>query len=177
LDASCGINSADLTLFTQSYQTSNWWADFNCSGFVTLSDFSLFGTHNGHNCGSQRTIPIPPEFVARLLAKSGEGDALLEDSPAMPTKFALEPNFPNPFNPATEIRYAVPAPGGHVSIEVFDASGTRIKVLVDQDKQAGTYAAIWKGTNENGSQVPSGVYFCRMKAPQFTANTKMILVR
>ncbi len=94
-----------------------------------------------------------------------------------PERFALHANVPNPFNPFTRIRYDVPARGGRVRIVVYDVQGHRVRVLVDEVKRPGRYEVAWRGRDDRGRRVASGVYFCRMEAPGFSATRKMSLLK
>ncbi len=94
-----------------------------------------------------------------------------------PSAFSLTQNRPNPFNPATEIRFEVPSPGSEVVIDVYDVHGRQVKRLVDKHCEAGVWSVMWHGTDANGAAVSSGIYFCRMKAGDFTAARKMVLMQ
>ena len=76
-----------------------------------------------------------------------------DNDEGIPTVYALEQNFPNPFNPSTKIKYSVPQ-SSNVVIKVFDILGNEIAVLMDEEKSVGTYKLNW-----NASNLPSGVYF------------------
>jgi len=89
----------------------------------------------------------------------------------------LRQSAPNPFNPTTTLEYSVAGTGGHVRIDVYDASGRHVASLVDADKAPGMYAATWGGASDSGVKVSSGVYFCRMEAPGFTESCKLVLVK
>ncbi|RMH58906.1 MAG: T9SS C-terminal target domain-containing protein [Bacteroidetes bacterium] len=89
----------------------------------------------------------------------------------VPTAFVLEASYPNPFNPQTTIRYAV-REAGPVRLEVFDALGRRVAVLVDEVKPVGWHQA----TFEAGS-LASGVYLYRIEAGAFTAVRQMVLMK
>ena len=172
MNGDCIVNPVDFGYFAPWYGSSapgRWVADFNCDGAVDPVDFGFFGDHFGHECGSVRTLPMPPEFLARL--ETGDwSDAAIDG-------FSASPNTPNPFNPITHISYEVPVDGAHVSIVVFDLAGRQIKALVDGDKPAGEHQTTWDGTNEFGQEVPSGVYFYRVEAPGFSDKRKMVLVK
>ncbi|MCK4539412.1 MAG: T9SS type A sorting domain-containing protein [Candidatus Krumholzibacteria bacterium] len=86
------------------------------------------------------------------------------------------PYHPNPFNPTTEITYSLPE-AGHVSIEIFDASGRRITHLVDKQKSAGIHKATWNGLDQGGTAVSSGIYFYRIKTGKWSQSRKMVLMR
>ena len=85
-------------------------------------------------------------------------------------------NMPNPFHLQTTIKYQIPDAGG-VSLRAYDSSGRLVKVLVDEEKPAGSYASRWDGKNISGQEVPSGVYFCRLQTGEFVSTRKVILVR
>jgi hypothetical protein len=105
---------------------------------------------------------------------------LLEESGAgLPLSFSLYQNSPNPFNPATQIRYSVPAlragsgeGAGLVTLKVYDLLGRELATLVNETKQPGVYETVW-----NASNIPTGVYIYRLTAGSRSAVRKMILVR
>ena len=88
----------------------------------------------------------------------------------------LAQNFPNPFNPATTIRYDLKAKG-LVTIKVFDVSGRLVRTLLSGVKDAGSYSVSWDGANNSGTRAASGVYFCRMQARDFEAVKKLVLLK
>jgi len=88
-----------------------------------------------------------------------------------PSSFLLHQNSPNPFNPVTTLRYDV-IRLGHVCVTVFDLFGRVVSTLVDEVQPPGTYAVVW-----NGDGHPSGVYFYRMVAGDFTQTKKMVLMK
>jgi hypothetical protein len=90
--------------------------------------------------------------------------------------FRLHQNHPNPFNPTTRIRYELGS-RVHVSLSVFDVGGRLIKDLVDEDAGPGTFTREWDGTNANGEQVSTGVYFYRLNAGSFAETRKMVLIK
>jgi hypothetical protein len=96
--------------------------------------------------------------------------------PSVPKSHVLYANAPNPFNPETVIRFALPE-RSHVRLEVFDVTGRLVKVLKDGEEKAGYFAAAWDGTDFTGRPVGSGIYFVRMDAGSFGATRKMLLVR
>ncbi len=85
--------------------------------------------------------------------------------------FTLEQNSPNPFNPKTEIKYATPA-AGLVSLIIYDMLGKEISVIVNQYQKAGSYSV-----NFDGSDLPSGVYFYKLKAGGKVDIKRMILIK
>lgn len=95
----------------------------------------------------------------------------LHARPAEPSRFALQQNYPNPFNPTTRISYTLPSSAA-VRLEVFNTLGERIGSLVDEFQSAGEHSVQFDAAN-----VPSGVYFYRMRAGAFVEVKKMILMR
>jgi len=94
----------------------------------------------------------------------------------IPTEWNLSQNRPNPFNTETTIRYQVPK-FSYVKIEIFNLIGQHLRTLVNEDKNPGTYKAIWNGKDDQGLSVGSGIYIYRMNAGEFTAIKKMVLVQ
>ncbi len=89
----------------------------------------------------------------------------------IPEKFDLLPNFPNPFNPVTTIRYQLPK-AAFVEIRIFNLQGREVQQLVDAYQQAGYYRI-----QLDGKQMASGTYFCKIKAGNFVKVRKMILMK
>ncbi len=90
--------------------------------------------------------------------------------------YVLHDNRPNPFYSNTTIRYDVKE-FGNVQIAIYNVLGERVKTLVNRNHAAGQYTLEWNGTDDSGSQVPGGMYLCRMIAKGFVSNKKMLLLR
>ena len=88
-----------------------------------------------------------------------------------PDKYFLYSNFPNPFNPVTTVRYDLPVTAP-VKIQIFDALGRKIAVLVDQIQSAGIHSVRF-----DGSSLGTGIYFIRMETPAFSQVKKMVLMK
>jgi glucose/arabinose dehydrogenase len=89
----------------------------------------------------------------------------------VPTRYSLEQNFPNPFNPSTKIEYTIPT-RQHVRLEVVDVLGREIATLVDGVEQPG-----YKSIEFAASSLPSGIYFYRLMAGSFDQTNKMIVLK
>jgi hypothetical protein len=89
---------------------------------------------------------------------------------------ALLGNYPNPFNPETAISYSVKS-DAPVTLEVYNLKGQKIRTLVNSDVKGGNYTVTWKGDDEHGNKVASGVYFYKMSSGKFTSSKKMILLK
>ncbi|MCD4690424.1 hypothetical protein K8S17_03085 [bacterium] len=95
----------------------------------------------------------------------------------VPDRHSLRQNVPNPFNPMTTIAYEVPAGGGHVTIEIVDVAGRVVRTLVDGPEAEGVRSVVWDGTDANGDQMATGVYFYRMTADEVESVRKMMLLK
>lgn len=93
------------------------------------------------------------------------------DNKFIPTPFRLFQNYPNPFNPSTKIEYFIPI-SDNVSLEIYNTLGQKIKTLLNKYMPAGYHVIEF-----NAQNLPSGVYFCRIKAGEFQDEKKMILLR
>ena len=103
-----------------------------------------------------------------------EGDVLsnlAEGLSAIPGTYRLLQNYPNPFNPSTTIRFSIPK-AGPVSLKIYNLLGEEISTLVSERLQAGTHSVQW-----NALGIPSGVYFYRLQAGDFTGTKKLLLLR
>ena len=89
---------------------------------------------------------------------------------------SLAQNYPNPFNPSTTIRYSVKE-NAHVSLKIYNVAGRLVRTLVDGDKAAGAYREAWKGRNNAGVPVSSGVYFYKLVSKNFSMTRKMVLLK
>lgn len=99
----------------------------------------------------------------------------------VPVDFALQQNFPNPFNPTTTIAFQVPeiADGGtaKTTLKIYNILGKEIITLVDDLKLPGSYSVAWNAKDKNGLLVPSGIYLYRLQSGSFAVMKKMILVK
>ncbi len=95
---------------------------------------------------------------------------------ALPKAFELNQNFPNPFNATTQISYIL-TKGSNVSLQIYNTMGQKVRTLVDEYRDAGSYSVEWDGKNDNGSDVASGVYLYKMQAGDFVDSKKMTLLK
>ena len=94
----------------------------------------------------------------------------------IPSDFSLQQNFPNPFNPSTEIRFDLPEEG-QVELSVFNMQGQKVRTLESGRMTPGYHAIIWNGTNDNGSRVSTGMYFYSIQTNKFQAVRKMLFLK
>ena len=115
----------------------------------------------------------PPYFSDDGTASGGKGFMVAggEEQPSAQRHFALHQNHPNPFNPATRIRYTL-SERCHARLIVYDVLGRHVATLVDEVQGAGEKNVSW-----NAGNLSSGVYFYRLEAGDFVSTRKMILMR
>jgi len=94
----------------------------------------------------------------------------------VPEVFALYPNYPNPFNPMTTIRYDLPQ-RSEVLITIYDILGREIRTLVNDLQDTGNKSVIWDSTDKFGRSVGTGIYLYQIQAGKFTRTWKMLLLR
>jgi hypothetical protein len=97
-------------------------------------------------------------------------------SAALPLSFEIHQNYPNPFSPQTTIQYAL-AEDSRISLQIYGSLGQEVRVLADEHKDAGLHTIVWDGRNDAGRRVPSGTYFLRLEAGDYTATKKLSVIR
>jgi photosystem II stability/assembly factor-like uncharacterized protein len=97
-------------------------------------------------------------------------EEVLVDNPA-PIDYSLKQNYPNPFNPTTTIKYFIPELR-FVTLKVYDVLGNEIATLVNEENSAGEYEVEFDGTG-----LPSGIYFYRLRSGLFVETKKMVLMK
>ena len=93
-----------------------------------------------------------------------------------PIVFSLNQNYPNPVLSKTVIKYAIPKTC-KVELKLYDVTGRQVTVLVDENQKPGYYKVNWHIRNVSEKQLANGVYFYRLKAGDFVATKKMVIVR
>jgi len=135
------------------------------SGFYT-NDNCVFTADVFHCQGYNE----PENIVQNNQFKSKEKDNTI------PLEFSLSQNYPNPFNPTTLIKYSLKQ-NSWVTIIIYNILGQEVKRLADRYENAGYSSIIWDGTDNYGSQVSSGIYFCRLTAGDYIDQKKMVVIR
>ena len=101
----------------------------------------------------------------------------VDDVQVNPYEYALHDNFPNPFNPETQIRFSIGSQED-VKLIIYDVVGRQVRTLVNGSSfSPGFHVANWDGLDDKGQKVPSGLYIYRIKAGSFIADKKMLLVK
>ncbi len=172
----------------------NAWMDFNNNGSWADPGEQIFKDELIPAGQSYLPVPIPgdavpppvfsrfrfstePELYFVGIAIDGEVEDYYADyiinnvenpqnNDALPTEFKLMQNFPNLFNPVTEIRYDIPKPV-FVRLTLYNISGQEIAILVNEQKSPGSFTVKWNGTNKQGQAVAACIYLYRIEAGDF----------
>ncbi len=139
-----------------SFQQMQSLENFNVKGY------SFIDAQNGYVCGDS----------GRVLKTTNGGLTFISQNGGLPPdKYSLSQNFPNPFNPVTDIKFNIPI-SGFVKIMIYDQLGREIAMLVNQQMQPGSYSVDWDASN-----YPSGVYFYKLETGDYTETKRMVLVK
>jgi hypothetical protein len=140
---------------------------------------AVSGPQHGLNCTvGQACVGLTARPTASLEIGFWPGyHAVLSPVPLPITaRWWLDPAYPNPFNPRTRIRYALPV-SCRVSLIIFDLRGQRVRRLLEAQQPVGAHEAIWDGLSDDGSAVASGLYIARLESQLGVLTRKMLLAR
>jgi hypothetical protein len=93
-----------------------------------------------------------------------------------PEEFKLYPNYPNPFNPSTTIKFEIPQ-ASTISLKIFDIMGREVTTLINGYRTEGYHEVVWNGIDKNSHPVSSGIYFYKLHSNQKVLTQKMVLVK
>ena len=148
--------------------TSNGIGEFHLPFFIILN----MAVGGGWPGSPDSTTPFPDTMFVDYVRvyKVATGVATVGPGP-VPDRFLLQQNYPDPFNPSTTIRYALPA-RMHVTLTVYNTLGGHVATLVNGSQEAGYHDVRFDGRN-----LASGVYFYRLMAGDFVETKRLLLVR
>jgi hypothetical protein len=164
-DTALKLSGSELiTNGTKTYSNGSYTYSFKYTAPATLGTQTLYATGlastgSGWNFAPDKTITVV--------------SATNVESSSIPDKFSLEQNYPNPFNPSTIINYQISS-ARFVSLKIFDVVGKEVATLVNEIKQPGNYNSSFNTINY---ALPSGIYFYRLQAGNYTATKKMLLIK
>jgi len=158
------------TLGTEYYSTSDsgligYWRfdileDLGIGGGGTddVRDFSIYGNH----CDLVGDATLE---LSNIWTGIGESDS------EVPNSFFVYQNYPNPFNPNTALSFVI-GQSSFVKLKIYDVLGNEVATLVNEEKPAGTYEVTWYA-----GDLPSGLYFYQLRAGDYVAAKKMLLIK
>ncbi|MCL2063118.1 MAG: T9SS type A sorting domain-containing protein [Candidatus Cloacimonetes bacterium] len=145
---------------------------------LTITEMMTMSTYTNNGWDFENIWDIKPEIngglpYLRLSSLVNEYDKI---KGTLSISSYLIGNFPNPFNPETEIRYSI-GNDENVSITIYNIRGQKVKNILNRFMEKGEHSVIWNGTDENGKYVSSGVYFYQMRVEDNIETQKMILLK
>ncbi len=139
---------------------------FNIINGGTIATYIVKAYTSTMESGYDHNVTYYGQYAAKV-SVSNQNSEFID----VPASVALEQNFPNPFNPSTEIHFSLPD-ASHVKLSVFDLLGREVALLVDGERSAGYYSVQF-----DGKSLPSGIYFYRLQAGTYTEIKKMQLIK
>ncbi len=104
------------------------------------------------------------------------GPTAIDDSRNNPLTFKLYENYPNPFNPSTNIKFDLPETD-RVKLAVFNILGQKVRTLANKTFSAGSHVVSWDGKDDQGKALSSGIYFLKLQSKKYSAVRKMVLMK
>ena len=144
---------------------------------MTAADLSQLNVTLSPYGSAIYTVSVTRDTVHIVTSVSGQ-----ERGTGVPDQAFLHQNFPNPFNPATTIRFDLPEEG-RVTLRVFDLLGREVAALMEAERGAGRHEVVWDGKTVAGTTAGTGVYFFRMEffpasgAPPYANTRSMVLLK
>lgn len=178
--------SDSANIYIKTFQDSTWYEtleiplnglthidqSLNCAVFNNQQIWITFDAiYNGNK--DVYALTVPASFVVDSVMTSVKQQAENNNSPS---DFVLYQNFPNPFNSNTSLKYQLPE-ATEVKLEIYNLLGQRIRTLVDQFQNTGSYSINWDGTDDFHHPVASGVYLYQLKTKSFIKAKKLIVLR
>jgi len=146
---------------------------FTAGNYVTTAQVSIERSSLQNSEGEE----IPHRTIGAEIQIDCPTSADGEDEESQnPSTYALGQNYPNPYNPVTQITYQLPQPGV-VSLKIYNVQGQLVRTLVNEYKPAGAHSISWNGRSDLGMEVSSGIYFYRIQAGKFTETKRMVLIK
>jgi flagellar hook assembly protein FlgD len=116
---------------------------------------------------------VKPDYLKTTFKESTSNEEMGLDNPQ---NIKLKQNYPNPFNPSTTISFSLDKPA-NIHLIIYSADGTEIASLVNGYQTEGKHSVVWNGTDANGIEVSSGIYFYTLKTDKKAVTKKMLLLR
>ncbi|OGU51749.1 MAG: hypothetical protein A2315_02435 [Ignavibacteria bacterium RIFOXYB2_FULL_35_12] len=187
------VNLSDVMVLAKSTDYNLWYnygflKDNNEFKLTNLpyGNYKLFAQKIGFNDGESTDLQITQSTKEingvniQIIITSAIDEKFLPD------EFTLYQNFPNPFNPVTKIRYAIPSnvkrERSNVMLKVYDILGNEVATLVNEEQEPGYYEVEFstKGGSASGGNalnIASGVYFYRLTSGRFVSTKKMLMIK
>jgi photosystem II stability/assembly factor-like uncharacterized protein len=162
------LGSAQKFIFTSD--SGNTWTENPAPNHSKIFDLVFADSMHGYAVGD----------VGVILKYDTTVVSVNSPEPLYPrASIKLYPNYPNPFNPTTNIKFDIPVSmsGAIVELNIYDLNGRLVRTLLKDSKPQGEYSVKWNGFDNTDRAVASGVYICRLTAGAYSQVRKMILLR
>ncbi|MEO0098162.1 MAG: FlgD immunoglobulin-like domain containing protein [candidate division WOR-3 bacterium] len=136
--------------------------------------YSLTDNLNIRDC--PQYSPLGDAITCSFEVGTPEGDGGQGRETGLAKGFFLYPNYPNPFNSQTSLKYQIPY-SCKVSLDIYNTAGRFVRRIVNEEQKAGIYDYTWDGKDDKGKDLPQGVYFYRLKVKGFEDIKKTVLLR
>jgi hypothetical protein len=162
--------------------TSFDWTQYSTTFYVMTDSFNTTGSKKGPVNSVEIRLHIYSTFVGTVyfddltLTRVAGTTSVEPVAEGVPKVYELSNNYPNPFNPSTQIQYAVPR-ASNVSLVIYNVLGQQVRTLVDAPQNAGRFTVTWDGRDNLGHVVGSGVYFYRLNAGETSLVKKMLMLK
>jgi len=154
--------------------------NFSSSQLKVFFDDSLFLESNSSRLFPNGKIGFGSDkyavFFDDIQIKSAPTSISGKTEKLVPKQLILWQNFPNPFNPATKLRFQIPYVN-NVTLEIFSITGQKVRTLINEQMEQGWHEVQWDGLDEAGSSVPSGIYYARLRAGNQEEIIRMCLIK
>jgi zinc metalloprotease ZmpB len=138
-------------------------------------NYFIVAENNATPIHNKRTHPRPAPFGGQHVFQVS-GSTGIAGPAAVPGRFVLAGNAPNPFHPQTTLTYSLATPGP-AELKIYDARGQLVRVLVRGTEAPIVHHVVWDGRDDRGLDLPSGVYLARLTAGGRTAEQKLVLMK
>lgn len=167
-----GVNTVDLAFNSSGELYGIKGNNISPNDFFMIDQTTGIGTLVG-------SVGIPD--LKGLAFSTDISSSIDGEDPNLPESYSLEQNFPNPFNPITNIKFSIPN-SANVKLTIYNLLGESVNVLLEKELQSGSYNVIWNADDQFGRKVSSGVYFYELRASSekgsdFNQIRKMILLK
>ena len=135
-----------------------------------------YSTYDGFDDDESAYISYGVNLENLAIMSINTGVVMSTDNDVLPGVFRLHQNYPNPFNPETMIQFDVPQRVDLI-LSVYDLLGRKVKTLVQDNLDIGSYSVKWSGLSDTGEMLPSGMYFYELNSSKFHSVKKLILVK
>jgi hypothetical protein len=170
--------SSDNSLWQTIYSKTGKF-DYWHPVYIGLDEFAgqtMYFRFRLTDISSNADLTDPGWTIDNIKIFSGSATPTSDETVVTMPMTVLYPNYPNPFNPETNIKFSNTL-DGKVAIEIYNLKGQKVKQITNEQFKSGTHTLKWNGKDDNGKAVSSGIYFCKMQSNNKTQTLKMVLMK